>query len=108
MIVVVLVLAGIVGLFVMRGRHKRQTAKTDGLLISREDRTASFARGPRRFRQRGTLALPIVPYVMAPGPFRETAGDPLSRPAGHLVLLVIGGYLVVGLVVIAIRSRQDR
>lgn len=53
--IAVLVLVAIVVLLWLRGRVKRRGARSDGMMISREDRTASFARGPRRGRQRGLL-----------------------------------------------------
>lgn len=49
------VLAGLVVLLLLRGRHKRTAAQNDALIVSREDRTALNARGPRRLRQRGLL-----------------------------------------------------
>lgn len=53
--IVLIGLVVVVVVFALRARRKRMTQRTDLLLVSREDRTASFARGPRRFRQKGLL-----------------------------------------------------
>ncbi|HVX68354.1 MAG TPA: hypothetical protein VHA79_01530 [Mycobacteriales bacterium] len=55
MIAPILAVAVVMTLLSLRARRKRRLARTDALLVSREDRTASFARGPRRFRQKGLL-----------------------------------------------------
>lgn len=104
----VLVVIAIVLLFVLRGRHKRVAARTDGLLISREDRTASFARGPRRLRQRGHLALPIVPYVLAPGPMHASASDPLNSRQAHIVLVLFLVWLVGSVAAYWLAWRRDK
>ena len=49
------VVAGLVLLMVVRSRHKRVSSRQDMTLAFREDRTAHFARRPRRFGQRGML-----------------------------------------------------
>lgn len=49
------VLLVIVLLLVLRRRLRRRASVTDGLLVSRDDRTAFSARRPGRARQRSLL-----------------------------------------------------
>lgn len=53
--IVALVVAVVVFLLVLRSRMKGKAETAKDLLVSREDRTANFARRPGRLRQKGWL-----------------------------------------------------
>jgi hypothetical protein len=54
-VIALLVIPVALVLIVVFGRRRSTSQQADALLVSREDRTASFARSPGRLRSRGGL-----------------------------------------------------